>query len=288
MGEWRKTVRVFGNLGAELSRTSRNGERVARLLMKTRYGYQEISVKDLFDDATGVPGSLRAVPKEIWEWSSMPVQDPILEVVGNLRGRGICYPAVKNGMSTVEGILLTTTPIDLVVEKVRSVCEEHRLRHEIERNGTHLSILIGGEKSFQPKHELFLFASRFGDFAGIKFSIGLKERWQWQAKPLVETLNELRGLGHEVIDYKEIQLGGRRSCVIRLSESAPRKEALLKISELLERTGWLPVQSIGCAALPASAGDFVFRKDRYLATVRIQVHDSNDKELVVLCQVSEG
>jgi hypothetical protein len=256
--------------------------------MKANYGYQEISVKDLFDDATGIPGSLRAVPKEIWKWSSMPVEDPILVLVGNLRGRGICYPAVKNGKSTVEGILLTTTPIDRVVERVRSVCEEHYLTYEIEKNGTHLSIVVGGEEGFQPKRELFLFTSRFGDFSGIKFSIELKERWQWQAKPLVETLNELRGLGHEVIDYKEIQLDGRRSCVIRLSESAPRQEALLKIHELLDRTGWLPVQNIQCVALPSSAGNFVFRKDRYLASVRIQDNDSNDEELTVLCQVSEG
>jgi hypothetical protein len=256
--------------------------------MKANYGYQEISVKDLFDEATGIPGSLRAVPKEIWKWSSMPVEDPILVLVGNLRGRGICYPAVKNGKSTVEGILLTTTPIERVVERVRSVCEEHYLAYEIEKNGTHLSIVVGGEEGFQAKRELFLFTSRFGDFSGIKFSIELKERWQWQAKPLVETLNELRGLGHEVIDYKEIQLDGRRSCVIRLSESAPRQEALLKIHELLDRTGWLPVQNIQSVALPSGAGNFVFRKDRYLASVRIQDHDSNDEELTVLCQVSEG
>ena len=125
-------------------------------------------------------------------WSSMRVKDPIFEVVANLRGRGICYPAVKNGKSTVEGILLTTAPIERVVEKIRSVCEEHFLSYEIEKSGTHLCIVVGGEENFQPKRELFLFTSRFGDFAGIKFSIEVKERWRWQSKPMVETLYELR------------------------------------------------------------------------------------------------
>jgi hypothetical protein len=101
--------------------------------MNTNYGYQEVSVKDLFDDATGVPDSLQAVPKERWNWSSMPAKDPILELVGNLRGRGICYPAVKNGKSTVEGILLTTAPVERIVERVRSVCEEHFLSYEHRR-----------------------------------------------------------------------------------------------------------------------------------------------------------
>jgi hypothetical protein len=263
-------------------------ERVVRLLMNTNYSYQEISVKDLFDDATGVPNSLRAVPKERWNWSSMPAKDPILELVGNLRGRGICYPAVKNGMSTVEGILLTTASVERIVERIRSVCEEHFLSYEIEKSGTHLSIVVGGEESFQPKRELFLFTSRFGDFAGIKFSIELKERWQWQAKPLVETLNELRGLGDEMVDYKEIQLDGRRSCVIRLSESAPRQVALLRIRALFDRSGWMPVEGIESVARPAGGGNFVFRKDRYLASVRIQDNDSNAEEITVLCQVSEG
>jgi len=255
--------------------------------MNTSYGYQEICVKDLFDAAGSVPGSLRAVPTEMWMWSSMPVKDPILEVVGNLRGRGICYPAVKNGKSTVEGILLTTAPMERVVEKIRSVCEEHFLSYEIEKSGTHLCIVVGGEENFQPKRELFLFTSRFGDFAGIKFSIEVKERWKWQSKPLVETLHELRDLGHEMVDYKEIQLDGRRSCVIRLSEAAPRQEALLKIHKLLDHTGWTPLQGIESARQAANVGNFVFRKDRYLASVRIQDNDSNDEELVVLCQVSE-
>jgi hypothetical protein len=256
--------------------------------MKTNYGYDEVSVKDLFDDATGVPDSLRAVPNQRWNWSSTPAKDPILELVGNLRGRGICYPAVKNGKSTVEGILLTTAPVERIAERVRSVCEEHFLRYEIERSGTHLSIAIGGEESFQPKRELFLFTSRFGDFAGIKFSIELKDRWQWQAKPLVETFNELRGLGDEMLDYKEIQLDGRRSCVIRLSESAPRHEALLRMHELFDRSGWRPVKGIECVVRPASGGNFVFRKDRYLASVRIEGTDPNTEEIIVLCQVSEG
>jgi hypothetical protein len=256
--------------------------------MNTNYGYQEISVKDLFDDATGVPDSLQAVPKERWNWSSMPAKDPILEFVGNLRGRGICYPAVKNGKSTVEGILLTTAPVERIVERVRSVCEEHFLSYEVEKSGTHLRIVVGRVENFQPKRELFLFTGRFGDCAGIKFSIELKERWQWQAKPLVETLKELRGLGDEMVDYKEIQLDGRRSCVIRLLESAPRREALLKMDKLFERSGWLPVEGIDCVARSAGEGNFVFRKDRYLASVRIQEGDSNEEEMVVLCQVSEG
>jgi hypothetical protein len=256
--------------------------------MNTNYGYQEISVKDLFDDATGVPDSLRAVPKERWNWSSMPAKDPILELVGNLRGRGICYPAVKNGKSTLEGILLMTVPVERILERVRSVCEEHFLSYEIEKSGTHLSIVVGDEEGFRPKRELFLFTSRFGDFAGIKFSIGLAERWQWQSEPLVETLNELQGLGDEMIDYKEIQLDGRRSCVIRLSESAPRQEALLKMHDLFDRSGWMPVKGIEFMARPAEWGNFVFRKGRYLASVRIQDNDSKTEEIVVLCQVSEG
>lgn len=256
--------------------------------MNTTYGYQEVSVKDLFDDATGVPDSLQAVPKERWNWSSMPAKDPILELVGNLRGRGICYPAVKNGKSTVEGILLTTAPVERIVERIRSVCEEHFLNYEIEKSGTHLSIVVGSEESFQPKRELFLFTGRFGDYAGIKFSIELKERWQWQTKPLVETLKELRGLGDEMVDYKEIQIDGRRSCVIRLLESAPRRAALLKMYELFDRSGWQPVEGIDGVARSAVEGNFVFRKDRYLASVRIEDNDLNDAEKVVLCQVSEG
>ena len=256
--------------------------------MNTNYGYQEISVKDLFDDATGVPGSLRTVRTERWEWASMPETDPILELVGNLRGRGICYPAVKNGKSTVEGILLTTAPIERVVERVRSVCEEHFLRYEILKSGTHLSIVIGGGESYQPKRELFLFTSKFGDFAGIKFSMELAECWKWQAEPLIETLNELQGLGDEMIDYKEIQLDGRRSCVIRLSESASRREALLKIRERLDRSGWMPVASIESVPQLARSGNFVYRKDRYLASVRIQDSNSSDEEIIVFCQVSEG
>jgi hypothetical protein len=65
-----------------------------------------------------------------------------------------------------------------VVKRIRSVCEEHFLRYEIEVSGTHICILIG-VGSFEPKRELFLFTSRFGDFAGIKFSIEIAERWQW-------------------------------------------------------------------------------------------------------------
>jgi hypothetical protein len=95
-------------------------------------------------------------------------------------------------------------------------------------------------------------------------------------------------LGEEMVDYKEIQLDGRRSCVIRLLESAPRREALLKMHKLFDRSGWRPVEGIDCAARPAGGGNFVFRKDRYLASVRIQGNDSNDEEIVVLCQVSEG
>jgi hypothetical protein len=256
--------------------------------MNTNYGYQEISVKDLFDDATGIPDSLQAIPKERWDWSSTPAKDPILELVGNLRGRGICYPAVKNGKSTVEGILLTTAPVERIVERVRSVCEEHFLSYEIEKSGTHLSIVVGRTESFQPKRELFLFTGRFGDYAGIKFSIELSGRWQWQAKPLLETLKELRDLGDEMVDYKEIQLDGRRSCVIRLLETAPRQEAQLKMYELFDRSGWMPVEDIDCVARAAGGGNFVFRKDRYLASVRIQGNDSNGEETVVLCQVSEG
>jgi hypothetical protein len=264
-----------------------NGKRVSRSLMNTNYGYQDVSVKDLFDDATGVPDSLQAVPKERWDWSSMPAKDPILELVGNFRGRGICYPAVKNGQSTIEGILLTTAPLERIVERVRSACEEHFLSYEIERSGTHLRIVIGRAESFQPKRELFLFTGRFGDYAGIKFSIELKGRWQWQAKPLVETLIELRDLGDEMVDYKEIQLDGRRSCVIRLSETAPRREALMKMHKLFDRSGWLPVEGVDCVARSRGEGDFVFRKDGYLASVRIQDNDLKDEETVVFCQVSE-
>jgi hypothetical protein len=243
-------------------------------------------VKDLFD-AAAASGSLRAGPTEMWRWSSMPGKDPILELVGNLRGRGICYPAVKNGKSTIEGILLTTAPIERIVERVRSVCEEHFLRYEIEKSGTHLCIIVGGEEDFQPKRELFLFTSKFGDLAGIKFSIEVKERWQWQSKPLVDTLYELRDLGHEMIDYKEIRVEGRRSCVIRLVKAAPRQEALLTINELLDRSGWMPAEGTASVSRSASAGNFVFRKDRYLACVRIEDNDSNNEEIIVLCQVSE-
>jgi hypothetical protein len=282
-------VRVFSNpRRLDFRGFKGNGKRVSRLLMNTNYGYQEISVKDLFDDATGIPDSLQAIPKERWDWSSTPAKDPILELVGNLRGRGICYPAVKNGKSTIEGILLTTAPVERIAERVRSVCEEHFLSYEIEKSGTHLSIVVGRTESFQPKRELFLFTGRFGEYAGIKFSIELRGRWQWQAKPLLETLMELRGLGDEMVDYKEIQLDGRRSCVIRLLEAAPRQEALLKMYELFDRSGWMPVEGIDCVARAAGGGSFVFRKDRYLASVRIQDNDSNGEETVVLCQVSEG
>jgi hypothetical protein len=214
----------------------------------------------------------------------MSEKDPILELVGNLRGRGICYPAVKNGQSTVEGILLTTASLERIVERVRAVCEEHFLSYQIEKSGTHLCLVVGGQEPFQPQRELFLFTSKFGDFTGIKFSIELKERWEWQARPLVETLYELRDLGHEMIDYKEIQLEGRRSCAMRLAESAPRQEALVKIHELLDRSGWRSAKGAGHPAGPAN---FVFRKGRYLASVRVQDNDSNKEEVFILCQVSE-
>jgi len=183
--------------------------------------------------------------------------------------------------------LLTTAPIEGVVEKIRSVCEDHFLGYKIEKSGTHLCIVVGGEESFQPRRELFLFTSRFGDFAGIKFSIEVKERWAWQSKPLIETLYELRDLGHEMVDYQEIQLDGRRSCVIRLSEASSRQEALLKIHKLLARAGWTPVRGMESARQFARVGNFIFRKDRYLASVRIHDNNSNDDELIVLCQVSE-
>jgi len=153
--------------------------------MNTNYGYQEISVKDLFDDAAAVSGSLRALPSEMWMLPSMPAKDPILELVSSLRGRGVCYPAVKNGKSSVRGILLTTEQIERVVERVWSVCGEHFLPCKIEKSWTHLSVVVGGEEGFQPKRELLLFTSRFGDFAGIKFSIELGEPWQRQSEPLV-------------------------------------------------------------------------------------------------------
>jgi hypothetical protein len=173
------------------------------------------------------------------------------------------------------------------VERVRAVCEEHFLSCQIEKSGTHLCIVVGGEESFQSKRELFLFTGKFGDFAGIKFSIELEKRWEWQSKPLVETLHELRDLGHEMIDYKEIRLEGRRSCAIRLSEAAPRQEALLKMQELLDRSGWMSAKGIENATRSASAESFVFRKGRYLASVRVEENDSNNEEVFVLCQVSE-
>ena len=101
------------------------------------------------------------------------------------RGSGVCYPAVKNGKSSVRGILLTTEQIERVVERVRPVCGEHFLPCKIEKSWTHLSVVVGGEEGFQPKRELLLFTSRFGDFAGIKFSIELGEPWQRQSEPLV-------------------------------------------------------------------------------------------------------
>jgi len=253
--------------------------------MNTDCGCEEIFVKDLLDTAV-VRGGVRAIPTEAWTWSSSPVQDPILELIGNLRGRGICYPAVKNGKSTFEGILLTTASIERVVERIRSVCEEHFLRYEIEFSGTHLSIVIGGE-NFEPKRELFLFTSRFGDFAGIKFSIEIAERWRWTSKLLVETLDELRGLGHDMIDYKEIQLDGRRSCAIRLVDSMPKKQAWSKINRVLNRTGWMTVQATERVSGWPKTETVHFRKAGYLASIKIQDSESDNDGAVILCKVSE-
>ena len=242
-------------------------------------------MKDLLDAAV-VQGGVRAIPTESWTWSSLPVQDPILELIGNLRGRGICYPAVKNGMSTFEGILLTTSSFERVVERIRSVCEEHFLRYEIEVSGTHLCIVIGVE-NFEPKRKLFLFTSRFGDFAGIKFSIEIAERWQWTSKLLVETLQELRGLGQDMIDYKEIQLDGKRSCAIRLVDSMPKKQAWSKINMVLDRTGWMPVRVTDGVSRSPRSEIFRFRKAGYLASIKIQDNESDNEETVILCKVSE-
>jgi hypothetical protein len=253
--------------------------------MNTDCGCEEIFVKDLLDTAV-VRGGVRAMPTEAWTWSSFPVQDPILELIGNLRGRGICYPAVKNGKSTFEGILLTTASIERVVERIRSVCEEHFLRYEIEFGGTHLSIVIG-DHNFEPKRELFLFTSRFGDFAGIKFSIEIAERWRWTSKLLVETLDELRGLGHDMIDYKEIQLDGRRSCAIRLIDSKPRTQAWSQINRVLNRTGWMTVQVTDRVSGWPKTETVHFRKAGYLASIKIQDSESDNDETVILCKVSE-
>jgi len=253
--------------------------------MNTDSGCEEIFVKDLLDTAV-VRGGVRAIPTEAWTWSSFPVQDPILELIGNLRGRGICYPAVKNGKSTFEGILLTTASFERVVERIRSVCEEHFLRYEIEVSGTHLSIVIGVE-NFEPKRELFLFTSRFGDFAGIKFSIEITERWRWTSKLLVETLDELRGLGHDMIDYKEIQLDGRRSCVIRLVDSLPKRQAWSKINRVLNRTGWMTVQATDGVSGLLKAETVHFRKAGYLVSIKIQDGESDSDETVIQCKVSE-
>jgi hypothetical protein len=253
--------------------------------MNTDCGCEEIFVKDLLDTAV-VRGGVRAIPTEAWTWSSFPVQDPILELIGNLRGRGICYPAVKNGKSTFEGILLTTASFERVVERIRSVCEEHFLRYEIEVSGTHLSIVIGDE-NFEPRRELFLFTSRFGDFAGIKFSIEIAERWRWTSKLLVETLDELRGLGHDMIDYKEIQLDGRRSCAIRLVDSMPKKQAWSKINRILNRTGWMTVQATDGVSDWPKTETVHFRKAGYLVSIKIQDSGSDNDETVILCKVSE-
>lgn len=261
-------------------------KRVTWLPMNTDCGYEGLFVKDLLDTAV-VRGGVRPIPTEAWTWNSFSVRDPILELISNLRGRGICYPAVKNGKSTFEGILLTTASFERVVERIRSVCEEHFLHHEIEVSGTHLSIVIGVE-NFEPKRELFLFTSRFGDFAGIKFSIEIVERWGWTSKLLVETLDELRGLGHDMIDYKEIQLDGRRSCAIRLVDSMPKKQAWSKINRVLDRTGWMRVQATdGVSGLP-NTETYHFRKAEYLASIKIQDSETDNDETVILCKVSEA
>lgn len=255
--------------------------------MKTEFCSQEISVKELFDTAAAAPRDSRTFPTERWAWSSIRGTDPVLEFVGNLRGRGICYPAFKNGKSTIEGILLTSATFGRVVDRARTVCEEHLLNYQIERFGTLLSIVIGGEGTGQAKREMFLFTSKCGESAGIKFSIELQDRWEWQTKPLVEAFRELRTLGNRMIDYTEIQLDGRSSCVIRFGESAPMREALVRISRHLTRAGWGPVTPIPCESRSSGAEAAVFRKGRYQASVRIVGDDFNGDELIVFCQVAQ-
>jgi hypothetical protein len=210
-----------------------------------------------------------------------------LEFVGNLRGRGICYPAFKNGKSTIEGILLTSATFGRVAERARSVCEEHMLDYQMDRFGTLLTIIIGGEGTGQPKRELFLFASKCGESAGIKFSIELQEPWKWHTKPLLETFHELRTLGNRMIDYKEIQLDGRRSCVIRFGEIAPIHDALARIGRKLTHAGWSPVAAIACDSRSLGAEAAAFRKSRYQASIRIVGDDITGDELVVFCQVAQ-
>jgi hypothetical protein len=61
----------------------------------------------------------------------------------------------------------------------------------------------------------------------------------------------------------------------------------MKMHKLFDRSGWLPVEGVDCVARSRGEGDFVFRKDGYLASVRIQGNDLKDEETVVFCQVSE-
>jgi hypothetical protein len=255
--------------------------------MNTQHIYQEISVKELFDSAAAAPRDSRTLPTERWAWSSIRGKDPILEFVGNLRGRGICYPAFKNGKSTIEGILLTSATFGRVADRARSVCEEHFLSYQMERLGTLLSIIIGGEGTGQAKRELFLFASRCGESAGIKFSIELPNLWEWPTKPLLETLRELRTLGNHMIDYKEIQLDGRRSCVIRFGELAPIHEALARINRHLTRAGWGLVIETEYDSQSRGVEAAIFRKGQYQVSVRIVGDELSGDELIVFCQVAQ-
>jgi len=255
--------------------------------MDTNYGCQEISVKELFDAAASAPRDSHTFLTERWVWSSIRGTDPVLEFVGNLRGRGVCYPALKNGISTIEGILLTSATFGRVADRARSVCEEHLLDYQMDRFGTLLTIIIGGEGTGQPKRELFLFTSKCGESAGIKFSIELQDQRKWHTKPLLETFRELRTLGNRMIDYKEIQLDGRRSCVIRFGELAPMHDALGRIGRKLTHAGWSPAAAIACDSRSFGVEAAAFRKGRYQASIRMVGSDITGDDLVVFCRVAD-
>jgi hypothetical protein len=95
--------------------------------------------------------------------------NPILDFVRQLDSDGARFSIIGNGENGVEGVLLTVSSVDRVLQRLRVFCRERFLRCDIESRGPGLSVAILSGANFRHSGEVF--SSQYGDFAGIRFPI---------------------------------------------------------------------------------------------------------------------
>jgi hypothetical protein len=103
--------------------------------------------------------------------SSQAGNNPIFDFIRQLDRNGARFSTINGAGNGEEGVLLTVSPVDWVVNKLQVFCRERLLRCNVESRGPRLSVAIVGDQNCQRIGELHLFTSQYGDFAGIRFPI---------------------------------------------------------------------------------------------------------------------